>query len=208
MPNPIVHHYWRSSSSYRVRIALNEKGVAYDLHAVNILKGEQDAPEYRQKNPLGVVPALEVDGRVLGESVAILEHLEEVHPNPPLLPSDRWLRARVRQMVEIVNAATQPLHNLVVLKRVSEDAGAQAAWARFFVERGLHAFETLAAETTGAFLVGDQLTLADVFLVPQLYGARRYDVDLERYPTLTSVEARLLARPAFQAAHPDHFKPA
>ena len=199
--------YWRSSSAWRVRIALRWKAVAYEQVAVNLHPSgsQQHTPAFRDINPAGQVPVLELDdGRRILQSMAILEYLEEQFPTPPLLPGDPWLRARARQLAQMVVAGIQPLNNLATLQHVKGALGGDPdAWVRHFVGRGLAVLERMAGDTAGAFLVSDAPSFADVTLVPQLYVARRYGVDLLAYPTLTGVEARCAALPAFAAAHPD-----
>ncbi len=208
----VLHHYWRSSSSWRVRWALAIKGVAYEPVAVDLLKSAQTDPGYVASSPMGYVPCLVVDGRPLTESVAILEWLEEEHPEPALYPRDRWARARVRQLVELVNAGTQPLQNLRVNRKVSSNADAQRAWARHWIEQGLAAIERELALVAGEGLAGrhmvsDAITAADLYLVPQLYNARRFDVDLAPFPRVLAAEAAALDTPACHASHPDRFAP-
>lgn len=208
-----LYHYWRSSSSWRVRWALIHKGIEAKYVAVNLLEGEQNASGYKARNPMGFVPALEVDGRLLGESVAILEYLEETHPTPALLPRDAWLRARARQLVELVNAGTQPLQNLYVLRTLYTSEDERAAWSRKVITRGLDALEATLNEirksegVTGVYSLGDELSVADLFLVPQLYNARRFKVDLTPYPLALAIETAALASPSGQASHPDRFRP-
>jgi maleylacetoacetate isomerase len=208
----VLHHYFRSSSSWRVRWVLAEKGLAFDSIHVNLLAGDQSAADYRAKSPTGYVPALAIDGHVLSESVAICEYLDETRPALPLRPSDPFLRARMRQLVEIVNADTQPIQNLGVLKKVSEDRAVQAEWAAFFIARGLGAFERLLGTLRnelppGPHALGPQFSLADVFLVPQLYNARRFGVDLGPFPLAVAIEESAKLRPAYAASHPDRFEP-
>jgi maleylpyruvate isomerase len=202
-----LYGYWRSTSAWRVRIAFEWKQVPYRAVAVNLIKdgGEQHTPAFRETNPIGQVPVLELDdGRRLTQSMAIIGYLEDRFPHPPLLPSDVWLRARVRQLAEMVNTGIQPLHNLATLQHVKAALGGDPdVWVRHFVARGLAALERTAEEEAGRFLVGDQLSLADVYLVPQLYVARRYGVDLDAFATLTRVEAECAGLPAFVAAHPE-----
>lgn len=202
--------YWRSSCTYRVRIALELKGLKYEIAPVHLLHGggEQYTDEFKSMNPMSQVPVLEVelDGRAarLGQSMAILEHLEEAHPEPSLLPKDALLRARARQLAEIVNSGIQPFQNLSVGQRLKDLGVDDKAFALYHIERGLRGYELLAKETAGEFSVGDRPTFADCALVPQLFAARRYGVDVEStFPLLARIDARCAAMPAFQAAHPD-----
>jgi maleylpyruvate isomerase len=203
----ILYDYWRSSSAWRVRIALHWKGIAFERRVVNLIKdgGEQHSDEFRALNPLRQVPVLIPDegARPIAQSMAILAHLEERFPTPPLLPADPWLRARARQLAEMVNAGIQPFQNLAGLTRLKELGVDANEWAREFNARGLAALETASQETEGRFLVGDAPSLADVYLIPQLYAARRWSVDLAPYPTLLRVEAACATLPAFVAAHAD-----
>ncbi len=203
-----LHSYWRSSSSWRVRIGLGLKGLPFDLRPVNLLAGEQDRPEHRALSPLGHVPVLEIleGGRtlVLVESMAILAYLDERFPEPPFLPADLEGRARVRALAEHVNSAIQPLHNSVVQRFLkARQPGLEREFARHFIELGLAALErTIGDGRAGRFCHGDAPGLADCYLVPQLFAARRFEVDLAPYPTLRRVEEACAPRPAFQAAHP------
>jgi maleylpyruvate isomerase len=205
-----LYNYWRSSASWRVRIALYFKGIPFEYVPVHLARGEQHSDAHRARNPMAQVPVLEIelDGtrRLLGQSLAILELLEERLPDPALLPKDPFLRARARELAEMVNAGIQPHQNLTPMKRIDALAeGAGAAHARHFNEVGLAALEERVRETAGRFCVGDQPTFADLCLVPQIYSARRFGVsDLEaRCPTLLRIEAACNALPAFQEAHPD-----
>lgn len=205
-----LYGYWRSSASYRTRIALHLKGVAFEYVPVHLVKdgGEQLLDEYRSKNPMAQVPTLEVEeGGVthrLGQSLAIIEWLEERYPNPALLPADSFLRARTRQLAEIINSGIQPLQNLSVLRFVKGELGGDdQAFARRFIEKGLAAFQAIAEPVHGRFCVGDTPTVADVCLAPQLYAARRFGVDLAPFPLLVRIEEQYASLPAFQAAHPD-----
>lgn len=203
-----LYNYWRSSSSWRVRIALNLKGLKYDYVPVNLLEGEQHGAAYRAVSPGGTVPLLEVEEsgkRVrIAQSIAIIEYLEERYPTPSLLPEHPYLRARARMLAEQVNAGIQPLQNLQVLRYVEETLkGDKKAWAAHWVDRGLRAVQALAEETAGTYLVGEQPTVADAYLLPQLYSARRFGVDLSPFGLLLRVEAACNELPAFQAAHAD-----
>lgn len=205
----ILYDYWRSSSAWRVRIALHFKGIAFERRVVNLSPnaGEQHTPEFRALNPSGQVPVLipEEGARPIAQSMAILAYLEERFPAPPLLPplDDPWRRARARQLAEIVNSGIQPFQNLAVLTRLKELGVDATAWARECNARGLAALETASQETEGTFLVGDAPSIADIYLIPQLYSARRWSVDLAPYPTLLRVEATCASLPAFAAAHAD-----
>jgi maleylacetoacetate isomerase len=199
-----LYGYWRSSSTWRVRIALHHKGIPFETRPVNLLQGEHGAAEHLARNPQGQVPVLELEqGARLAQSVAIVEYLEERWPTPPLLPADPLARARVRMLVEIVNSGVQPLQNLAVLGRIEALGGDRAAWSRGWIAAGLDALEAHAADAPGPFLAGPAPTLADAFLVPQLYNARRFQLDLAPWPRLLAVEAACAALPAFAAAHPD-----
>jgi maleylacetoacetate isomerase len=195
--------YWRSSCSFRVRIALGYKKLAYEPLFVNIVEGEQKKPEYLAKNPIGHVPTLTIDGVDYVESVAIMELLEELYPDPPLLPKTPHERARVRALVETINAGIQPLQNLIVLERVGgTDQEKRSAWMKFFIARGLGAFEALASDS-GPYAFGEHFTMADVCLVPQIYAARRVGVDLTPFPRIVRAEAAASALPFVASAKPE-----
>jgi len=205
----VLHSYWRSSASHRVRIGLGLKQLPYDYVAINILQGEQHADAYRAKNPMGQVPTLEVtdddgDKITLTQSLAILEYLDERWPDPPILPRDPYLRARARALAEIINSGMQPLQNHATVKRVKALGGDDAAWVRPFIADGLAAFARSAADVSGAFCVGDFPTIADCCLVPQLNSARRFQVDLAPFANLLAIEAHCLPLPAFADAMPHH----
>jgi maleylpyruvate isomerase len=205
----VLHNYWRSSASHRVRIGLGLKELAYEYVAVNILEGAQTSEAYTAKNPLAQVPTLEIfadDGQVirLTQSLAILEYLDERWPEHPLLPRDPILRAKTRALAEIVNAGIQPLHNLGVLRRVKKLGGDDTAWVHPVITAGLNAFARTVDELGGEFSVGDAPTIADVCLIPQLTAARRYKVELDStHDRLLAIETRCLALPAFASASPD-----
>lgn len=203
----VLHGYWRSSPTWRVRVALAWKGLAYRVSPVNIVAGEQLEPEHLALNPQGRVPVLVADGVVLTQGPAILEWLEEVAPSPPLLPADPLGRARVRAIAALVACDITPLQNLIVTRKIGEHFGADpaqtAGFVRGFIARGLEALDALVAEHGGGFCYGDSPTLADLYLVTQLLGARRFEVDLSPLGRLTAIEARCAALPAFQAALPE-----
>jgi maleylpyruvate isomerase len=204
-----LYGYWRSSSSWRVRIGLALKGLPYEYVALNLLEQEQFREEHRARNPTGQVPVLEASdgGRVvrLVQSMAILEWLEERFPAPPLLPADPEGRARVRALAEHVNSGIQPLQNAIVLRTLREKIpGWEKEFAKSFNARGLDALERAIGDgPSGRFCHGDLPGLADCYLVPQLYSARRFGLDPASWPTLLRIEQACAALPAFQAAHPD-----
>jgi maleylacetoacetate isomerase len=212
-PTLTLYHYWRSSSSWRVRTVLFYKELEFTSVFVNLLEGEQKSESHRTRNPIGFVPVLEVGNQQLGESVAICEFLEDMYPSPSLRPESPWQRAKMRQLVEIINAGTQPIQNLGVMKRVSPEREQQVAWSKYFIEKGLTAFQDMLSqweqngEKTGQFCLGEAPSLADVFLVPQLYNARRFDVDMSAFPKLVAIEKHCLETTAFQKASPDAWKP-
>jgi maleylpyruvate isomerase len=200
--------HWRSSSAWRVRIGLALKGLAHEIVPVDLLADEQFSEAHRARNPMSQVPVLEVieDGRTvhLAQSMAILEWLEERFPDPPLLPADLDGRARVRALAEHVNSGIQPLQNALVLRTIREKVpGWEKEWARLFIARGLGALERAVADGAGRFCHGDAPGLADCYLVPQLYNARRHGVDVAPYPTLRRIEEACAALAPFQASHPD-----
>lgn len=200
--------YWRSGAAHRVRIALELKGVAYQIAPVDLRTGAQKSADYRALNPQALAPTLEVDGHRLTQSMAIIEWLDERYPTPPLLPDDPIARAQVRAAAAVVACDVHPLGNLRVLNAVralgADDAGV-AAWARGWIEPGFAALEQLldAAGMDGPFAFGPEPGLADCAIAPQLYAAQdRYAIDLTPYPRLAALDAAAAAHPAFQAAHP------
>jgi maleylpyruvate isomerase len=204
----VLHNYWRSSASQRVRIGLGLKGLPFEYVIVNIVKRDQDQSAYRDRNPMAQVPALEItedDGTVhtIVQSLPILEYLDERFPQPPLLPSDLFLRARARALAEIVNSGIQPLQNLSTTNAVTKFGGDATVWPKTFISDGLAAFERAARETAAEFCVGSHPTIADCCLIPQLASARRFGVDITKHTLLLAVEQRCLALPAFHAAAPD-----
>jgi maleylacetoacetate isomerase len=207
----ILYDYWRSSASYRVRIALNLKGLDYESVPLNLLEGGQRNADYRAINPQGLIPALEIDGQILTQSLAIIDYLEATRPEPPLLPKDPADAAHVRALALAVACDIHPLNNLRVLKYLSGPLGqpqaARDSWYRHWVSEGLAALEALAAARAGRFLFGDSPTLADICLVPQLFNARRFEVPLDDYPTLVRADSEAGRLEAFAAAHPDAIGP-
>ena len=207
-----LYDYWRSSASYRVRIALNLKGLDYRRIVVNLLEGEHRAAVHRQRSPIGYVPALSIDGQMMTQSLAIIEYLEARFPDPALLPEDPAETARLRAIAHAVAMDIHPVANLNVTTRHAAafdgDAAAKDAWMVHFMTRGLAAVEIMADHPdTGPFLHGAAPGLADCVLVPQLYNARRRGMDLAGMPRLAAIEAACLAHPAFAAAVPESVGP-
>lgn len=207
-----LYSYWRSSAAYRVRIGLNLKGLPYDIMPVHLLRngGEQRTPEFREANPQGLVPVLQHGQRTLRQSMAILEYLDEMWPERPLLPATARDRQRVRALAQVIACDIHPLNNLRVLQYLEHEWGVPQAeretWARHWMAEGFAAFEALLHDhpSTGAFCDGEVPTLADCCLVPQVYNARRFGLDLSPYPTITRIEQACLALPAFDAARPEN----
>lgn len=205
-----LYDYYRSSAAYRVRIGLNLKGVAYDSVDVSLLGGDQRSPEHLARNPQGFVPVLDVGEGVLTQSLAILDYLDAKHPEPRFVPADPLARSRTLAMALTVACDIHPLNNLRVLKYLGRELGieedARNDWYRHWVIEGLGALEAMAGE--GPFLGGDAPDMADICLVPQLFNARRFEVDLTPYPKLVAANAAAQKIGAFAAAHPDRVKPA
>jgi len=208
-PNdPVLFGYWRSTAAYRVRIALNLKGVGARHAFVHLRNAEQHGAGHRARSPADLVPVwCEADGFNLTQSLAIIAYLDEIHPDPALLPGDARMRAAVREIALMVAADTHPLHNLRVVDeltaRFGADALVRADWVRHWIGLGFAAVERRLERTTGRFSVGDAPTLADVCLVPQAYAARRFELDLSPFPRISVVAAAAESHPAFAAARPD-----
>lgn len=207
MTRPILYDYYRSSASYRVRIALNLKGVDYERRTVNLAEGEQQSAEYREINPMGFVPMLLIDDQKLTQSLAIINYLDLRYANQPLIPAMKAERAHVVAMAMAIACDIHPLNNLRVLKYLRTELGHGQEevdrWYAHWISEGLPGLEAMAAPRAGKFLFGDGPTGADVCLVPQLYNARRFNVPLDDYPTLLRAEENAKKLEAFAAAHPD-----
>ena len=203
----ILYDYFRSSASYRVRIALNLKGLSYRSVPVALLDNAQQAPEYLEKNPQGLIPALLDGDQLITQSLAICEYLDEVYPAPALLPADALGRARVRALALSIACDIHPLNNLRVLRRLEQQFSAEQAskdaWYRHWVDTGLRAFERQIESTRGQYCYGDTVTLADLALIPQVYNARRFQCDLSAYPNIVAIEQQCLALSAFAQATPE-----
>lgn len=201
----VLHGFWRSTASWRVRIALALKGLEWTGVAHHLRLGEQSAPDYLAINPQGFVPALAVGDDVLTQSMAICEYLDEVHPEPPLLPREPMARAKVRAAAQVIGCDIHPVQNLKVLKMLRNrglDQSAIDAWAAEVIETGLSAFAGLIAANAGPYCFGDKITLADVLLVPQLGNARRFGASYD-FGRIPDIEAACMANPAFAGAVPE-----
>ena len=205
-----LYTYFRSSAAYRVRIALNLKGLAYDAVPVHLMRGggEQLGAAYRSINPSALVPALQDEAMTLTQSIAILEYLEESHPTPPLLPSAPLARARVRELTQLIACDIHPLNNLRVLRYLVRELGAtdsqKDSWYKHWVQEGFAAFEAQLARdpAPGRFCHGDSPTFADCALIAQVYNATRFGVDMAPYPRIAAIDAHCAGLAAFIAAHP------
>ena len=198
--------FWAATAPYRVRIGLALKGLDFDIVPVDLRAGDQHGEAYRARNPQGLAPALETEGGdLLTQSLAILEWLEETHPSPPLLPPDALGRARVRAMAAIIACDIHPLNNLRVhqaLQGLGASREDVTAWSARWVSDGFDALEAMVLRHGRGFACGDAPTLADCLLIPQVYAADRYDLDMSRWPALKAVAGRASGHPAFEAAHP------
>lgn len=204
-----LYGFWRSSATWRVRIALHLKQLTFDYESVSLIRSEQRTPGFRKLNPMQHVPVLAIEhaGKThhVSESLAIIGLLDQLHPAPPLLPSEPFARAQAQQLALLVVSGIQPLLNSKVQAWVHDSLQSDpSAWARHWLSRGLEALEEAVRESAGRFAVGDDLTIADVCLVPQLYMARRLSVPLEPYPTVLAIEQACTALPAFQKAQPEN----
>lgn len=203
-----LFNYFRSSAAYRVRIALNIKGLPYKYTAVHLLNqgGEQNHASYKQVNPMGEVPSINDNGFNLGQSMAIMWYLEDLKSEPPLFPTDSRGRVRVIELCEAVNSGIHPLQNLKVLqeleKRFAVDAATKENWCRFWIERGFTGLEKLMSRTAREYSFGSQLSAADCYLVPQMFNARRFNCDLSQFPTLCRVDENCRKLTPFQKADP------
>ncbi len=202
-----LYSFFRSSAAYRVRIALNLKGLPFDTVPIHLTRdgGRQHSPEFHAVNPQERVPALALPGEVLLQSLAIIEYLDEIHPEPALLPADAIARAKVRAVAQIIACDIHPLNNVGPLNylrhELKADKAAVEAWYRHWVDAGFAAVEALIRP--GPYAFGPQVTVADICLVPQVYNARRFKVPLDRFPRISAVDAALLKLPAFDAARPE-----
>ncbi|XP_012683628.1 maleylacetoacetate isomerase isoform X1 [Clupea harengus] len=198
---PVLHGYFRSSCSWRVRIAFALKGMDYDQVNVNLVKdgGQQVTDQYKRLNPMQQVPAVTIDDMTLSQSLAIIQYIEETRPGPRLLPSDPKQRAQVRMICDIIASGIQPLQNLYVIKKIGAE---KESWANHFIQRGFEALEPILKQTAGVYCVGEEISMADICLVPQVYNAERFKVDIGQFPTIKRLNQTLLNIEAFKVSHP------
>lgn len=204
----ILYSYFRSSTSYRARIALNLKEVKYTQKTVHLLEdgGQQHKPEYLELNPAGEVPTLIHNGKIISQSFAIIEYLDEIIPKNPLFPTNAYSRAKIRQICENINCGIHPLTNLKVMQYLNLEmevpTSSNERWQQHWIHKGLAALEQIVKETAGTYAFGDYLTCADIFIIPQLFSAQRFGVAIQKYPTLFDINNKCLALDAFKKAHP------
>ncbi|KAM9340914.1 maleylacetoacetate isomerase isoform 1-T1 [Symphorus nematophorus] len=198
---PVLHGYFRSSCSWRVRIAFALKGVEYDQVPVNLIKdgGQQLTQQFKALNPMQQVPAVEIDGITLSQSLAVIQYIDETRPGPQLLPADPKKRAQARMISDLIASGIQPLQNLYVIQKMGAD---KMQWAQHFIERGFQALEPILKQTAGKYCVGDEISMADICLVPQVYNAERFKVDVGQFPTIKRLNQTLLEIEAFKVSHP------
>ncbi|KAI5616719.1 maleylacetoacetate isomerase isoform 2 [Silurus asotus] len=198
---PVLHGYFRSSCSWRVRIAFALKGIEYDQVPVNLVKdgGQQLTDQYRAVNPMQQVPAVTIDGITLSQSLAIIQYIDETRPLPRLLPVDPQQRAQVRMISDVIASGIQPLQNLTVLEKVGSE---KIQWAQHYINKGFNALESILKQTSGTYCFGNEISMADICLAPQVYNAERYKVDLDQYPTIKRINQTLMKIEAFKVSHP------
>ncbi|KAM6916955.1 maleylacetoacetate isomerase isoform 1-T1 [Lycodopsis pacificus] len=201
LAKPVLHGYFRSSCSWRVRIAFALKGIEYDQVPVNLIKdgGQQLTEQYKKLNPMLQVPAVEIDGITLCQSLAVIQYVDETRPGPRLLPADPKKRAQVRMISDVIASGIQPLQNLHVIQKIGAE---KVQWAQHFIDRGFQALEPILKQTAGKYCVGDEISMADICLVPQVYNAERFKVDVGQYPTINRLNQTLLEIEAFKVTNP------
>ena len=210
MKEVVLYDYWRSSASYRVRIALNMLGIDYTTVSINLLEGAHKHPDYLALNPQGLVPTLVIDGRIMTQSLSIIEYLAEARPESGLLPNEAEARQRVRALAYAIAMDIHPICNMHVAAHVmtlTDRTDAREEWMRHFISDGLRKLEAMLGEGEGAFSFGNTPTMADLCLVPQVYNARRWGVDMTDFRRIVDIDDNCAELPAFQAAHPDWVKP-
>lgn len=202
-PKLVLYSFHLSSCAWRARIVLALKNVAYEYKTVNLMTpagGDQYTEEFKRRNPMSQVPVLEVDGKPISQSVAIMEYLEETYPEPRLLPADPYLRAKTREIVELLVSGVHPLQSLALISKLGKDEWLN--WAKFYITKGFTALEAIVTETGGKYCIGDNITLADACLVPQMANAKRWGIDVSSFPGLLRIYDALEAHPLIKKAHP------
>ena len=201
-----LYSYFRSSCSYRVRIALHLKNIPFTYQAIHLLKegGEHLKEPFLKLNPQGQLPSLKIGNKTLNQSLPIILYLDTLYPLPPLFPQDSFKKHQVLAVCEIINSFIQPLQNLTVLQEISKIGGDQKAWAKKWIENGLKNVENFLKATADDFSFGSQVTAADLFLIPQMYNGKRFGVNMELFPLLTKIENHCLHLPSFQKAQPEN----
>ncbi|XP_022048958.1 maleylacetoacetate isomerase isoform X1 [Acanthochromis polyacanthus] len=201
LAKPILYGYFRSSCSWRVRIAFALKGIEYDQIAVNLIQdgGQQHTQQFESINPMKQVPAVKIDGITLCQSLAVIQYIDETRPGPRLLPAEPKTRAQVRMISDLIASGIQPVQNLAVLQKKGSE---KEQWAQHFINQGFQALEPILKETAGKYCVGDEISMADTCLVPQVYNAERFNVDMEQFPTIKRLNQTLLEMEAFKVSHP------
>ncbi|XP_049319993.1 maleylacetoacetate isomerase isoform X2 [Astyanax mexicanus] len=198
---PVLHGYFRSSCSWRVRIAFALKGIEYDQKPVNLIKdgGLQLTDQFKALNPMQQVPAVTIDGMTLSQSLAIIQYIDETRPQPRLLPADPKQRVQVRMICDLIASGIQPLQNLYVIQKIGEE---KVQWAQHFINRGFEALEPMLKQSAGTYCVGNEISMADLCLVPQVYNAERFKVDVNQFPTIKRLYQTLMEHEAFKVTHP------
>ena len=203
-----LYSYFRSSASYRVRIALNFKSLPYTYTPVHLINagGEQHQESFRKLNPMGEVPCLVHKGRAISQSMAIIQYIDSLVESPPLLPSDPYKKSKVIEICEVINSGIHPLQNLKVLQKLERQHNLneeeRSKWAAYWIVRGFESLEHLLVPLHGTYSFGDTISMADLFVCPQVYNARRYNVDMSIFPTIESIEKNCLTLEAFRNAYP------
>ena len=201
-----LYNYFRSSCSYRVRIALYLKNIPFTYKSIHLVKngGEQYSDDFKSLNSLAQVPCLKIDNKTLTQSLPIIQYLDELYPDPPLFSEDAFTKSEILSICEIINSSIQPFQNLTVLKKISDIGGDKTKWAAEWISQGMESLEIILKSKAKEFSFGDHLTCVDLFLIPQLYNARRFQVDITSFPTLKQVEKTCLTLSAFQKAKPEN----
>lgn len=206
MSDFVLYNYFRSSTSYRARIALNLKGIRYEYSPIHLLNGDQHSVEYKAKNPSGEVPTLVHKNRAIAQSMAIVEYLDAIQPSPRLFPADAYLAAKVRQFCETINSGMHAYQNLKTLKYLETEfnasPGQRIVWTNHWLQKGFQSLEEQLHGVAGTYCFGDNITAADAFLVPQVFVAKRFNVDIAKFPLCRGIAERCEAHVAFAKAHP------